>query len=121
MILYSTVEPGDTVFWSADIIHGTESKNTGKVNACAFYIPLVSLTPSNTQYVAQQRDAFLKGVPPPDFPGGSGESDFVDQGTTKYILTDSGRLAMGLSPLNTLEKTKGKESLASEVNKILGY
>lgn len=72
-------------------------------------------------YVAQQRDSFLKGVPPPDFPGGSGESQFVDKATTKDILSDSGRLAMGLSPLNPSQATKGKESLVSEVNKILGY
>jgi hypothetical protein len=73
------------------------------------------------QYAAQQRDAFLKGVPPPGFPGGYGESNFVDRGPTKDILSDSGRLAMGLSPLNTSEIAKGKESLASEVDKILGY
>ncbi|KAM0369157.1 hypothetical protein ACHAPY_011177 [Fusarium culmorum] len=78
MIPYPIVEPGDTVFWSADTIHGTESENTGNVDACVFYIPSVPLTPSNAQYVAQQRDAFLKGIPPPDFPGGSGESEFVD-------------------------------------------
>lgn len=72
-------------------------------------------------YVAQQRDAFLKGVPPPDFPGGSGESQFVDRATTKDILSDSGRLAMGFSPLSPSETAKGKESLVSEVNKILGH
>ncbi|KAJ4242823.1 hypothetical protein NW757_011718 [Fusarium falciforme] len=121
MIPYPTVEPGDTVFWSADTIHGTESENTGNVDACVFYIPSVPLTASNAQYVAQQRDAFLKGIPPPDFPGGSGESEFADRGSTKDILSDSGRLAMGLSPLNTSEATKGKEGLVSEVNKILGY
>ncbi|KAL2674064.1 hypothetical protein Neosp_012510 [[Neocosmospora] mangrovei] len=120
MIPYPTVEPGDTVFWSADTIHGTESENTGNVDACVFYIPSVPLTASNAQYVAQQRDAFLKGVPPPDFPGGRGESEFADRGSTKDILSDSGRLAMGLSPLNTSEATKGKEGLVSEVNKILG-
>jgi hypothetical protein len=127
-----------SVFWSADTIHGTESENTGNIDACVFYIPSVPLTASNAvrclrlvgeellanvvqQYVAQQRDAFLKGVPPPDFPGGSGESEFADRGSTKDILSDSGRLAMGLGPLNTSEATKGKEGLVSEVNKILGY
>ncbi|KAF4971595.1 hypothetical protein FSARC_1627 [Fusarium sarcochroum] len=119
MIPYPTVEPGDTVFWSADTIHGTENNNTGDMDACVFYIPSVPLTPNNAHYVAQQRDAFLQGIPPPDFPGGSGESEFSDRGTTKDILSDSGRLAMGLSPLNTSQATREKESLVSEVNKIL--
>jgi hypothetical protein len=67
MIPYPTVEPGDTgkflitpcgncihltnptslVFWSADTIHGTESKNRGNIDACVFYIPSVPLTPNN--------------------------------------------------------------------------
>lgn len=63
MIPYPTVEPGDTgkavaylinrgklmfiVFWSADTIHGTESDNTGDVDACVFYIPSVPLTLNN--------------------------------------------------------------------------
>jgi hypothetical protein len=72
-------------------------------------------------YVAQQRDAFLQGVPPPDFPGGAGESEFSDKATTKDILSNSGKRAMGLSPFSTSETTKEKESLVSEVNKILGY
>lgn len=47
MIPYPTVEPGDTVFWSADTIHGTEMKNTGAHDASVFYIPSVPLTDSN--------------------------------------------------------------------------
>jgi hypothetical protein len=42
------------VFWSADTIHGTESENTGKDDACVFYIPSVPLTPSNAvRYFSQ--------------------------------------------------------------------
>jgi hypothetical protein len=47
MIPYPAVEPGDTVFWSADTIHGTEPENTGAEDACVFYIPSVPLTLSN--------------------------------------------------------------------------
>ncbi|KAJ5819759.1 hypothetical protein N7474_005350 [Penicillium riverlandense] len=118
MIPYPTVEPGDTVFWSADTIHGTESENTGDVDACVFYIPSVPLTPSNAQYITQQRDAFLKGVPPPDFPGGLGESQFSDRGQIGDIQSEAGKMAMGLSPI----KVNGKnEKLAHEINGILGY
>lgn len=35
------------VFWSADTIHGTETNNTGKIDACVFYVPSVPLTENN--------------------------------------------------------------------------
>ncbi|KAL6885658.1 hypothetical protein GGI43DRAFT_426627 [Trichoderma evansii] len=121
MIPYPTVEPGDTVFWSADTIHGTESENAGKNDACVFYIPSVPLTPSNAQYIAQQRNHFLKGIPPPDFPGGPGESGFANRGTTYDILSDSGKLAMGLRQLKPQAQSKGQEKLIQEVNNALGF
>ncbi|KIR96064.1 hypothetical protein L804_06645, partial [Cryptococcus deuterogattii 2001/935-1] len=108
--------PGDTVFWSADTIHGTENNNTGDVDACVFYIPAVPTTPNNVQYIAQQRDAFLHGVPPPDFPGGTGESQFSDRATPKDIQSEAGKFAMGLKPLDA-----SKGALAKSVNSILGY
>ncbi|KAJ5426134.1 hypothetical protein N7465_001204 [Penicillium sp. CMV-2018d] len=118
MIPNPTVEPGDTVFWSADTIHGTEAVNAGKNDACLFYIPSVPLTPNNAQYVAQQRDAFLKGVPPPDFPGGLGESQFSNRAQVGDIQSDAGRVAMGLDPI----KPNGKnDRLVQEINKILGH
>jgi hypothetical protein len=73
------------------------------------------------QYIAQQRDSFLKGVPPPDFPGGAGESEFTDRAKSEDVLGESGRLAMGLSPLKIDEQSERQGVLAREVNKILGY
>jgi len=122
MIPYPTVQPGDTVFWSADTIHGTENDNTSDIDACVFYIPAVPLTENNVAYVSQQRDAFLKGVPPPDFPGGAGESSFADRATPKDLLSDVGRRGMGLDRMvvgagaNTMQK-----DLAKSANSILGY
>ncbi|KAJ5090623.1 hypothetical protein N7532_009307 [Penicillium argentinense] len=121
MIPYPTVESGDTVFWSADTIHGTESNNTGDNDACVFYIPSVPLTPSNAQYVAQQRDTFLKGVPPPDFPGGFGESEFTDRAQIGDIQSEAGKMAMGLIPIQVNAKSDNSANLIREVNGILGY
>ncbi|KAE8542256.1 hypothetical protein D1P53_001029 [Cryptococcus gattii VGV] len=113
MIPYPTVEPGDTVFWSADTIHGTENNNTGDVDACVFYIPAVPTTPNNVQYIAQQRDAFLHGVPPPDFPGGAGESQFSDRATPKDIQSEAGKFAMGLKPLEASRERLPRASTVS--------
>ncbi|KAJ4342134.1 hypothetical protein N0V95_007021 [Ascochyta clinopodiicola] len=121
MIPYPTVDPGDTVFWSADTIHGTESENTGNVDACVFYIPSVPLTPNNAQYIAQQRDSFMKGIPPPDFPGGAGESNFDDRARRTDVLGEAGRQAMGLSPLVNHGQIGTQETLRLDVNKIFGY
>ncbi|KAL3260527.1 hypothetical protein ABHI18_004502 [Aspergillus niger] len=121
MIPYSTVEPGDTVFWSADTIHGTEMENTGDIDACVFYIPSVPLTPNNMQYVKQQREAFLKGVPPPDFPGGLGESQFSDRATIADIQSEAGKVAMGLSAIKLDGKDENSKKLGQEMNAMLGF
>ncbi|KAG9964054.1 DUF1479-domain-containing protein, partial [Aureobasidium melanogenum] len=121
MIPYPTVDPGDTVFWSADTIHGTEMENTGKNDACVFYIPSVPMTPNNAQYVAQQRDAFAAGIPPPDFPGGLGESQFADATYLTEIQSEAGKQAMGLVPISVDGKDNKRAELAKEVNNILGF
>ncbi|KAI2823512.1 hypothetical protein CBS115989_1494 [Aspergillus niger] len=121
MIPYPTVEPGDTVFWSADTIHGTEMENTGDIDACVFYIPSVPLTPNNMQYVKQQREAFLKGVPPPDFPGGLGESQFSDRATIADIQSEAGKVAMGLSAIKLDGKDENSKKLGQDMNAMLGF
>jgi len=162
MIPYPTVEPGDAggslrcclfdnqhvltkcqlVFWSADTIHGTEMENTGKADACVFYIPSVPLTPNNAvslfwkndrplnqiglrpliqHYIAQQRDSFTSGIPPPDFPGGRGESQFADATYLTEVQSDWGKQAMGLKPIPVHGKNGKQSDLAEEVNTILGF
>ncbi len=73
------------------------------------------------KYIAQQRDSFLKGIPPPDFPGGAGESEFVGRAKTEAIQSESGRIAMGLSPLKISGQSERQKVIMREVNKILGY
>jgi hypothetical protein len=60
----------------------------------------------------------VKGVPPPDFPGGLGESQFSDRAQVGDIQSEAGRVAMGLDPI----KPNGKnDKLVQEINKILGH
>ena len=62
----------------------------------------------------------MKGIPPPDFPGGVGESEYSDRATVTDIHSSEGKVGMGLSPikLGTDEKSK---KLEKEVNTILGF
>nr|POF12278.1 hypothetical protein CFP56_76037 [Quercus suber] len=70
------------------------------------------------RYVAQQRDAFLAGVPPPDFPGGVGESQFTDRAHVSDIQSEAGRIAMGLSPVAVVAHNGARAGLEREVNGI---
>lgn len=76
---------------------------------------------TSEQYIAQQRDSFLNGVPPPDFPGGAGESEFVDRAKSTDVLGTSGRIGMGLSPVEIDGQNKNQAVLRREVNEILGF
>ena len=60
------------------------------------YIPAVPVTPQNVAYIARQKETFLTGAPPPDFPQGPGEGKFVGVGRPADIVHEEGKRAMGL-------------------------
>ncbi|KAK7032721.1 DUF1479-domain-containing protein [Favolaschia claudopus] len=96
MISIPPVNPGDTVFWHCDVVHSVESEHTGNEDSAVMYIPAVPLTPANAEYVELQKETFLKGVPPPDFPvaiTGVGLMGLAGDNDVEEIL---GRRAMGL-------------------------
>jgi hypothetical protein len=73
------------------------------------------------QYISQQRDALLKGIPPPDFPGGLGESTFADRATPSDIQSEAGKRAMGLRKFPVKDTDTVQGALAKRANEILGY
>lgn len=58
------------------------------------YIPAVPYTAQNAAYVLRQKEAFLEGRSPPDFPV-STETLFVGGGQEADMLSTEGRRAMG--------------------------
>jgi hypothetical protein len=100
MVSMKKVVPGDCVFWYADGIHSVEASNEGQNAASVLYIPSVPLTLANVKYIKDQREQYLAGVPPPDFPGGTGESAFKNKGVESDILSLEGKRAMGLAPFD---------------------
>jgi hypothetical protein len=60
------------------------------------YIPAVPYTIQNFEYIQKQKECFLKGQRPPDFPQGEAEAAFVGIGTANDIDNNLGRRAMGL-------------------------
>ncbi|KAG9101483.1 hypothetical protein FS749_006385 [Ceratobasidium sp. UAMH 11750] len=95
------VNPGDMVFWHCDLLHSVETEHKGTEVSSVMYIPAVPLTLPNAEYVARQREAFLAGRPPPDFPQFDGESQFINKGREGHITSAEGRCAMGLKPFDT--------------------
>jgi len=88
------VEPGDVVMWHADLIHAVESRHGGPSDSSVMYIPAAPSTPQNLAYIQQQRQSFLDGTPPLDFPGGVGESSHVGRGTRDMIEAVGGKPAL---------------------------
>lgn len=61
------------------------------------YIPAVPLTPMNKQYIDVQRETFLRGVHPPDYPATTrDEHEFIGTGKVEDIKSVQGKIAMGL-------------------------
>ncbi len=60
------------------------------------YIPAVPLTPMNKAYIERQRESFVQGVRPPDYPDTTkDEKDFVGTGRAEDITNLLGKQAMG--------------------------
>ena len=116
------LSPGDFVVWHCDgeslsltdtwlspsqltkrriktAIHAVDRKHTGTQDSSVLYIPVCPLTRTNAEYLARQREAFRRGWPSPDFPGGKGESEHVGrtaEGDVRGVVGDEGLRAMGL-------------------------
>ncbi|KAF8605002.1 DUF1479-domain-containing protein [Ceratobasidium sp. AG-I] len=118
------VNPGDMVFWHCDLLHSVETEHRGTGDSSVMYIPAVPLTIANAKYVARQRDAFLAGKPPPDFPqfDGKGETGFARKGLEEHIGSVEGRRAMGLEPFDTLLPglSVGEKEALAQANALFG-
>lgn len=57
------------------------------------YIPAMPTTKMNAAYVEKQKDCFLRGVSPPDFPKSS--QNYIGVGTATDLLSPAGLHAMG--------------------------
>lgn len=97
MVLIPRVEPGDMVFWHCDLIHAVDAVHEGKADSSVFYIPSVPLCQANIEYSFLQREAFLRGLVGPDFPGFP--NDLTEQNHK------------GRANLSTVENTGGKRAM----------
>ncbi|KZT07579.1 DUF1479-domain-containing protein [Laetiporus sulphureus 93-53] len=97
MVSVPKVCPGDMVFWHCDVVHAVEKEHIGNGDSAVMYIPAVPLTPQNAAYVERQKERFVQGLPPPDFPPGKGEIDYAGVGRPEDIESPVGKRAMGFA------------------------
>ncbi|KAF4302559.1 hypothetical protein GTA08_BOTSDO09976 [Botryosphaeria dothidea] len=126
MVHVPRVRPGDYVSWHCDGIHAVDQRHAGAADSSVLYIPACPLTPANAEYLVRQRDAFLRGVPSPDFGGGEGESRHVGRPTRDDVARMAGaegRRALGLEQWDSTEEglAPGQRAVLDRANKILGF
>ncbi|KAK4184078.1 hypothetical protein QBC35DRAFT_67931 [Podospora australis] len=125
MVHMPEVKPGDYVVWHCDTIHAVDKTHNGTSDSSVLYIPVCPTTEASARYVARERAAFLEGTPPPDFPGGKGESEHIGRPTAGYVKqyrSPAGAQAMGLEPLEaTTGDTPGGKQAVKAANEVLGF
>ena len=97
MISVPQVHPGDMVFWHCDTIHAVEKEHAGAGDSSVMYIPAMSYAEQNWNYVQKQLKKFEQGFPPPDFPQGRAEHDYISIGKPTDIIGAVARTGMGLT------------------------
>ena len=88
------VEPGDTVWWHPDVIHGVEDRHSGSGYSNVMYIGAAPACEKNNRFLVRQLKAFEAGESAPDFAAENYEVDFEGR-FTPDMLSPLGRVQMG--------------------------
>ncbi|KIW66464.1 hypothetical protein PV04_05799 [Phialophora macrospora] len=96
MVGIPKMNPGDTVWWHADMCHAVEVEHNGAHDASVAYVAATPRTAENKSYIKRQLEDYLDGKPPEDFPRGPGERSFkLHTGEAGILGGEAGRRAMG--------------------------
>ncbi|TIC34325.1 DUF1479-domain-containing protein, partial [Wallemia mellicola] len=120
MVSAPRLSPGDQVYWHSDVVHAVESEHQGKGDSSVLYIPAIPLTVKNAHYLRDQVSRFKQGLPPSDFPGGEGESQFIGRQKAEDIEAGPSRQLLGLEAFPYPPKaTPGAKRTIDKSNEIL--
>ncbi len=89
------VEPGDTVWWHGDLLHGVGDGTNDERWGNVMYIPAAPWCAKNATYARQCGEAFVEGRSPGDFAAEDYEVDFVNR-AGPADLNDTGRRQLAL-------------------------
>jgi Protein of unknown function (DUF1479) len=90
------VEPGDTVWWHGDLIHGVGDGSNDERWGNVMYIPAAPWCDKNAVYARLCGEAFLAGRSPGDFAAEDYEIDFAGRATLDD-LDETGRRQLALA------------------------
>ena len=125
MVHVPQIKPGDYVAWHCDTIHAVDKVHAGKGDSSVMYIPASPTTELNVEYAKKQRDAFVEGIPPADFPGGVGESEHVgrpDVEDLKRVASEEGLRSAGFVPFDaTKARSEGEAAVLRYGNSVMGH
>jgi len=91
------VQPGDTVWWHADVIHSVGAVRGQNGWGNVMYIPAAPYCDKNAAYARACGQAFLTGASPADFAAEDYETTWAGR-ATPADLNDTGRKQLGLQP-----------------------
>ncbi|CAO3589286.1 unnamed protein product [Absidia cylindrospora] len=129
MVSIPPVRYGDGAFWHCDQVHSVEPRNEMKTeDSTVLYIPSVPMCQRNSEYLKRQRDAFLNGRTPPDFPGNHCE-ETIDLRAKVDDMLEQEKIGMGLLPFPAVsgkqqqqqQATFGQQQAMKQHNDILGF
>ncbi|KAI0020058.1 hypothetical protein F4780DRAFT_386456 [Xylariomycetidae sp. FL0641] len=124
MVHVPRIAPGDYVAWHCDTIHAVDSVHAGKGDSSVLYIPSCPTTRTNVDYARVQRECFIRGTPPSDFPGGQGESQHVGRpgpDALKAMAGVEGLRAAGFAPFDvSIAESEGEAEVLRYGNHVLG-
>jgi len=89
------MQPGDSVWWHADLVHAVEDEHNGKDYSNVSYIGAAPYCEKNASFLDKQARCFLAGKSSPDFAAENYELDY--QGRAEMgDLSELGKKQMGL-------------------------
>lgn len=125
MVPIPTVQAGDMVYWHCDCIHAVDPVHNGRWDSSVFYIPALPLCDINLKYAWVQRESFLKGLAPPDFPGFPnevGETKHIGRAVPQDVENEGGDAALqdfALRAFNSLTTIPGELAIINDSKKLL--
>jgi hypothetical protein len=128
MVHMPEIRPGDYVAWHCDQIHAIDKHHESTADSSVLYVPTCPLTTQNAEFLARQRQAFLEGLPCPDFGGGAGETDHIGRPGPEDVEEasqgkDAGMIAFGLQEWDSSAAglSEAQRELFDRANKVLGF
>lgn len=90
-----TVQPGDSVWWHSDLVHGVAPVQDQKGWGNVIYIPAAPMCAKNAAYAADVAERFRRGESPRDFPEEHYEASWEDR-FRESDLNEVGRRGLGV-------------------------